>query len=81
MSVIPFPNGPMSNSYGFEAVEEPSRDRYVLRGWAKGWAIYDNHELICTFHGPQLDLASKTLRLLAQEEVERMLKSCPEVTL
>lgn len=56
---------PMRNAFGFPDVEPV--ERYDLRGWANGYAIYDNGDLICTFHGPQWDLASATLRRLRED--------------
>jgi len=35
--------------------------RFQLRGWAGGYHILDRGEVICTFHGPCIDLAWKTL--------------------
>ena len=45
-------------------------DRFKLCGWLHGYAIYDGPTLIATFHGPDLKLPSRLLRLL-REDAER----------
>lgn len=39
-------------------------DRYTIRGWSGGLAVYDGWTRIATFEGQQWDLAKKLLRLL-----------------
>lgn len=41
--------------------------RFQLTGWADGYRILDRGEVICTFHGPNIDLAWKTLCRLRDE--------------
>lgn len=48
-------------------VDQPAPGRYEARGFIDGIKIYDHGEVICTFHGPQLALAAKVLRLLKAE--------------
>jgi hypothetical protein len=55
------------SAHGWTEEEPQPEERYQLRGWAGGYRIYDHGELICTFHGPQFDLAAKTLRRLKDE--------------
>lgn len=50
--------------YGFE---EPTRERFDLRGWADGYAIYDGGDLIVTIHGPQYALASRIFHALRDD--------------
>lgn len=60
---------PMCAAFGFppvEPVDEP--DRYVLHATVDGYVIRDRGEVICRFHGPHFDLASKTLRHLIEGE-------------
>jgi hypothetical protein len=58
--------------------------RFQLRGWAGGYHILDRGEVICTFHGPRIDLAWKTLCRLrddvreAQDVVRSMLAASVE---
>lgn len=42
------------------------KDRYTIRSSFDGYVIYDQGEVICTFHGPCWDLASSTLRRLRE---------------
>lgn len=49
------------------SVELIEGERYELRSWVDGYRIYDRGEVICVFHGPQFDLASKVLRMLRDE--------------
>jgi len=44
-----------------EVIQLHPAARFQLRGWAGGYHIYDRGEVICTFHGPNVDLAWKTL--------------------
>jgi hypothetical protein len=56
-----------ANSEPSAANESIAPERYDLRQWFDGWKIYDRGDLIATFHGPQLDLAGKLLRLLRED--------------
>jgi hypothetical protein len=47
--------------------EPAERERFELRAWSGGYAIYDRGGLICTFHGPQYDRAAKVMRLLRED--------------
>lgn len=48
-------------------------DRYDLRSWSDGYAIYDHGQLVATFHGPQFDLAGRVLMSLrAEDKAARM---------
>jgi hypothetical protein len=58
---------PRDGAFVRELLGSP-RERYDLRAWVHGYAIYDRGDVIATFHGPQFDLASKVLRLLREEE-------------
>lgn len=49
------------------SVELIEGERYELRSWVDGYRIYDRGEVICVFHGPQFDLASKVLLMLKDE--------------
>lgn len=49
------------------SVELIEGERYELRSWVDGYEITDRGEVICVFHGPQFDLASKVLRMLKDE--------------
>lgn len=39
-------------------------ERFQLRAWIDGYAIYDRGIRISTIHGPQFSLACRLLRLL-----------------
>lgn len=41
--------------------------RFRLQGWAGGYRILDRGEIICTFHGPNIDLAWATLCRLRED--------------
>lgn len=46
----------------------PKGQRYELRTWADGYAIYDRGDLIVTVHGQQFDLAAKIHRDLCSDD-------------
>lgn len=48
-----------------EARRSPA-PRYDLRTWAHGYAIYENDEVVATIHGPNIELASRLLRMLRE---------------
>lgn len=54
------------NAYGFPPVD--AVERYDLHGTLDGYVIRDRGEVICRFHGPHFELASKTLRLLQADD-------------
>lgn len=57
---------------GSAYVDQPRPDRYDLHACADGYEITDRGSVICTFHGPQFELASKVLRCLAVGDVEAL---------
>lgn len=72
MTIHPFPRPGR-----FEAVldanrrqPEPKPDRFTLSGWMDGYALWDGNARIATFHGKDLKLPSRLLRLLI-EDAER----------
>jgi hypothetical protein len=52
---------------GLHDFEPLPAERFELRGWADGYVILEQGEVICTFHGPQLNRAWETLKRLRED--------------